>query len=86
MLNKMILGAALLAGACGGSQTTTETTRMELRASEGVQIAELFGCQDYDIEEVDSVEGSSTREYEVSCVDGSDSGTVTCEDGAGCAR
>ena len=77
----LIFSCLGLFSACGSSQNT----RMELRSSEQVQIAELLGCTDYDIEEADrGAPGATTRTYDAACVDGSRSGTIVCQDGGGC--
>ena len=68
------------ATACGGT-----TQRLELRSSEQLQISQILGCDDYNIDEVDgSREGAPTRRYLAACVEGDRSGTFICADGGSC--
>ena len=80
MIRLFPLIAALALVACGGT-----ATRMELRSSEQVRISQILGCDDYNIDEIDSArEGAPTRRYQAACVEGERSGTFMCTDGGTC--
>ncbi len=61
--------------------------QMELRSSEQTQIAQILGCNDYNIDESDAPhDGSPSRTYQAACTDGSASASFVCTDGQGCQR
>ena len=76
--NLALATLALTFAACGG-----QTRRMELRSSEQLQISQLLGCTDYDIEETNSREGTASRRYSASC-DGTNPRNIVCTDGGSC--